>query len=76
MDTAGTDRGIVPVIGDDGVIRTDGTTILGADDKSGLAGCLELMRLLRANPEWSFPTIEFVSTVGEERVWSAHVIWT
>jgi tripeptide aminopeptidase len=66
MDTAGTDRGIVPVIGDDGVIRTDGTTILGADDKSGLAGCLEVMRLLRANPEWSYPTIEFVSTVGEE----------
>jgi tripeptide aminopeptidase len=24
------------------------------------------MRLLRANPEWSYPTIEFVSTVGEE----------
>ena len=66
MDTAGTDRGIVPVIGDDGVIRTDGTTILGADDKSGLAGCLEVMRVLRANPDWSYPTIEFVSTVGEE----------
>ena len=34
MDTAGTDVGIRPVIGDDGVIRTDGSTILGADDKS------------------------------------------
>ncbi|WP_323098534.1 M20/M25/M40 family metallo-hydrolase [Intrasporangium sp. YIM S08009] len=67
MDTAGTDRGIVPVIGDDGVVRTDGTTILGADDKSGLAGCLELVRLLRDHPDWSHPTIEFVSTVGEER---------
>ena len=43
MDTAGTDRGIVPIIGDDGVIRTDGSTILGADDKSGIAGCLELL---------------------------------
>ena len=41
MDTAGTDRGIVPIIGEDGVIRTDGSTILGADDKSGIAGCLE-----------------------------------
>ncbi len=67
MDTAGTDRGIVPIIGDDGVIRTDGSTILGADDKSGIAGCLELLRLLQANRHWSFPTIEFVSTVGEER---------
>lgn len=67
MDTAGTDRGIVPIIGDDGIIRTDGSTILGADDKSGLAACLELLRLLKENPDWSFPTIEFVSTVGEER---------
>ncbi len=66
MDTAGTDRGIVPIIGEDGVIRTDGSTILGADDKSGLAGCIELLTLLRANPDWSFPTIEFVMTVGEE----------
>jgi tripeptide aminopeptidase len=67
MDTAGTDRGIVPIIGDDGVIRTDGSTILGADDKSGIAGCLELLELLRANPDWTCPTIEFVVTVGEER---------
>ena len=66
MDTAGTDRGVVPIIGDDGVIRTDGTTILGADDKSGLAGCLELLTLLRENPELAFPSIEFVVTVGEE----------
>ena len=66
MDTAGTDRGIVPILGEDGVIRTDGSTILGADDKSGLAGCIELLTLLRANPDWSFPTIEFVMTVGEE----------
>jgi tripeptide aminopeptidase len=67
MDPAGTARGIVPVVGDDGIIRTDGTTILGADDKAGLAGCLELLRLLREHPDWSHPTIEFVSTVGEER---------
>ena len=53
MDTAGTDRGITPVIGDDDVIRTDGSTILGADDKSGLAGCLELLTMLGANPQWS-----------------------
>ncbi len=66
MDTAGTDRGIVPVIGDDGVIRTDGSTILGADDKSGLAGSLELLTLLRDNPGTSHPTVEFVVTVGEE----------
>ena len=67
MDTAGTDRGIVPIIGDDGVIRTDGSTILGADDKSGIAGCLELLTLLREQPGRPHPTIEFVVTVGEER---------
>jgi tripeptide aminopeptidase len=67
MDTAGTDRGIVPLIGDDGVVRTDGSTILGADDKSGIAGCLELLELLDAHPEWRHPTLELVVTVGEER---------
>ena len=46
MDTAGTDVGIKPII-EDGVIKTDGTTILGADDKSGIAGCLELLTILR-----------------------------
>ncbi|HET7763225.1 MAG TPA: M20/M25/M40 family metallo-hydrolase [Phycicoccus sp.] len=66
MDTAGTDRGIVPIVGEDGVIRTDGSTILGADDKSGIAGCLELLTLLRDNPGTVHPTIEFVVTVGEE----------
>ena len=50
MDTVGTDVGIRPIIGDDGVIRTDGSTILGADDKSGIAGCLELLALLRTQP--------------------------
>jgi tripeptide aminopeptidase len=66
MDTAGTDTGIQPIV-DDGVIRTDGSTILGADDKSGIAACLELLTLLRADPAVPCPTIEFVITVGEER---------
>jgi tripeptide aminopeptidase len=65
MDTAGKDVGIKPII-DDGVIKTDGSTILGADDKSGIAGCLELLNLLRANPDSKHPTIEFVISVGEE----------
>lgn len=66
MDTAGTDRGIVPLIGEDGIIRTDGSTILGADDKSGIAGCLEMLTLLQAHPEQERPTLELVVTVGEE----------
>jgi tripeptide aminopeptidase len=66
MDTAGTDTGIRPIIGDDGVIRTDGSTILGADDKSGIAGCLEVLTVLGTHPDARYPTIEFVITVGEE----------
>ncbi|WP_353509896.1 M20/M25/M40 family metallo-hydrolase [Intrasporangium sp.] len=66
MDTAGSDRGITPII-DDGLIRTDGSTILGADDKSGIACCLELLTLLRDTPAQPRPTIEFVVSVGEER---------
>jgi tripeptide aminopeptidase len=67
MDTAGTDTEIQPIVGEDGVIRTDGSTILGADDKSGIAGCLEVLTILRDRSEWTHPTIEFVVTVGEER---------
>ena len=66
MDTVGTDTGIQPIIGEDGVIRTDGSTILGADDKSGIAGCLEVLALLVATSGLACPTIEFVVTVGEE----------
>jgi tripeptide aminopeptidase len=65
MDTAGTDVGIKPII-EDGVIKTDGSTILGADDKSGIAGCLELLTLLGSNPDVEHPTVEFVISVGEE----------
>lgn len=66
MDTVGTDVGIQPIIGDDGVIRTDGSTILGADDKSGIAGCLEVLAILRDHTGWEHPTIEFVVSVSEE----------
>lgn len=66
MDTAGTDVRIKPII-EDGVIRTDGSTILGADDKSGIAGCLELLTLLRDHDsDVTHPNIEFVVSVGEE----------
>jgi tripeptide aminopeptidase len=65
MDTAGKDVAIKPII-EDGIIKTDGSTILGADDKSGIAGCIELLTLLRSNPDVKHPTIEFVISVGEE----------
>jgi tripeptide aminopeptidase len=64
MDTVGTDTGIRPVI-EDGLIRSDGTTILGADDKSGLAVILELLCVL-AEKGLAHPPLEVVVTVGEE----------
>jgi tripeptide aminopeptidase len=65
MDTAGTDVGIKPVIRD-GVVYSEGDTILGADDKSGLAGLLELLILLGERPDWKHPPLEIVISVGEE----------
>lgn len=64
MDTVGTDRGIKPQISD-GVIRSDGSTILGADDKSGVAVILEVLEILREHA-LPHPPLEIVISVGEE----------
>jgi tripeptide aminopeptidase len=65
MDTVGTDTGIRPVI-KDGIIRSDGTTILGADDKSGVAIILEVIQAVAENG-LACPPLEVVLTVSEER---------
>lgn len=65
MDTVGTDTGIQPVI-EEGVIRSEGTTILGADDKSGVAAILEAIRTL-AEDGLAHPPLEVVITVSEEQ---------
>ncbi|NPC93217.1 M20/M25/M40 family metallo-hydrolase [Bacillus sp. WMMC1349] len=64
MDTVVPGKGVKPVI-EDGYIKTDGTTILGADDKTGLAAMFEAIRVLK---EKKIPhgTIQFIITVGEE----------
>ncbi|MBB6675678.1 M20/M25/M40 family metallo-hydrolase [Cohnella nanjingensis] len=65
MDTVSPGRGIQPRLDDDGFIRSDGTTILGSDDKVGLAAMFEALRVLK---EQNLPhgPIQFVITVGEE----------
>ncbi|MBO9597894.1 MAG: M20/M25/M40 family metallo-hydrolase [Cohnella sp.] len=65
MDTVSPGKGIKPRLDDDGYIRSDGTTILGSDDKAGLAAMLEAIRLLKENQIPHGP-IQFVITVGEE----------
>lgn len=65
MDTVTPGKGIKPVIGEDGWIRSDGTTILGSDDKAGLASLLEVIKVL-SEQEMKHGQIQFVITVGEE----------
>lgn len=65
MDTVTPGKGIKPQLDADGYIRSDGTTILGSDDKAGLAAMLEAIRVVK---EQGIPhgPVQFVITVGEE----------
>jgi len=65
MDTVTPGKGIKPQIGGDGIIRSDGTTILGSDDKAGLAAMLEAIRVLKEQ-NIKHGQIQFVITAGEE----------
>ncbi len=64
MDTVKPGNGIKPII-TDGVIHTDGSTILGGDDKSGIAAVIEAIRTLK---EKNIPhkNIEVLFSIAEE----------
>lgn len=64
MDTVGPAEAIHPVVEGD-VVRTDGTSVLGGDDKAGVVAILEAIRVLR---ERAIPhgDIEVVLTICEE----------
>ncbi|WP_042458149.1 tripeptidase T [Neobacillus dielmonensis] len=64
MDTVVPAKGVKPSI-KDGYVVTDGTTILGADDKTGLSVMLETIRVLKEQ-NIQHGLIQFVITVGEE----------
>ncbi|MDL4840719.1 M20/M25/M40 family metallo-hydrolase [Aquibacillus rhizosphaerae] len=64
MDTVVPGKNIKPSI-KDGYIVTDGTTILGADDKAGLAAMLEAIRVLKED-NLEHGDIQFIITAGEE----------
>ncbi len=53
-DTVKPGVGIEPVLGADGVIRSNGDTILGADDKAGIAEVLEALRVAPVRPPVEF----------------------
>jgi tripeptide aminopeptidase len=64
MDTVVPGKGVKPII-DGNIIRTDGTTILGGDDKSGVAIIIETIRALKENG-LEHSDIEAVFTICEE----------
>ncbi|WP_127588725.1 M20/M25/M40 family metallo-hydrolase [Paenibacillus koleovorans] len=65
MDTVTPGNGIKPQVDDDGYIRSDGTTILGSDDKAGIAAIFESIHVLQENGI-RHGKIQYVITAGEE----------
>lgn len=64
MDTVAPGEGVKPIVEGD-VIRTDGSTVLGGDDKSGCAVICEVLHRLRENAIPHGP-VEAVFTICEE----------
>ena len=64
MDTVVPGAGVKPVL-QDGIIRSGGDTVLGGDDKSGVAAIVEVLRTV-VEEGLPHPTIEAVFTVCEE----------
>lgn len=64
MDTVTPGEGIKPIIRDE-VIYSDGTTILGGDDKAGIAAIIEALKVIKEE-NLSHVDIEVVFTIAEE----------
>ena len=66
MDTVEPGEGVKPQLSEDAnYITSDGTTILGADDKAGIAQMMEVEAVLRTH-ELDHPPLEFLFTISEE----------
>ncbi|BAF59389.1 di- and tripeptidases [Pelotomaculum thermopropionicum SI] len=64
MDTVEPGLGVRPRL-EDGVIRSSGDTVLGADDKAGIAAILEVLRVVREQ-RFEHGGLEVVFTIWEE----------
>ncbi|MGQ9497114.1 MAG: M20/M25/M40 family metallo-hydrolase [Desulfotomaculales bacterium] len=64
MDTVEPGRGVRPKV-ENGVVKSRGDTILGGDDKAGIAILIEAVRVLR-EAGWEPEGLELVFTVSEE----------
>ena len=72
MDTVKPGNGCKPQFTEDGLIKTDGTTVLGADDKAGIAEALAGMELVlnenlpHGKVVMIFPAMEEIGLVGSQ----------
>jgi tripeptide aminopeptidase len=48
------------------IITADGTTLLGADDKAGIAEIMEALTRIGENPDWKHGTVKVLFTPDEE----------
>lgn len=64
LDTVGPYENI-EVIEEGEIIKSNGKTILGADDKAGIAILIEIARILKESP-FPHPPLEFIFTTAEE----------
>ncbi len=70
MDTVVPGIGVKPQVDPDGYVRSDGTTVLGGDDKAGVAAVIEAALAAKDLPRR--PTVEVIFTVREEGgLWGA-----
>jgi tripeptide aminopeptidase len=66
MDTVNPAEGIKPIIDEvNGIIKSDGTTVLGSDDKGGIAAILEAIRIIKEN-NIEHGDIQVVFSIWEE----------
>jgi tripeptide aminopeptidase len=63
--TVARNSALLDMIGDD-IITTDGTTLLGSDDKSGVAAIMTMIDVLQQNPEIRHGAIAIGFTADEE----------
>lgn len=64
MDTVVPGEGIVPILDGD-ILRTDGRTVLGGDDKSGVAIICEVLRVIKET-QTPCSAVDVVFTICEE----------
>ena len=62
---ATTNPDLKDLVGDD-IITADGTTLLGSDDKAGIAEIMTMIDMLRRNPQIKHGTISIAFTPDEE----------